>query len=138
MLQHPRKLIVLSLVVVAAIVVAPQAGAAAVSERHPLDITLRAEQTGSTFSGSLTGTEGDGSARVTSQRPKVAYRMRFANGLLNVTSVGGRLHGTKVTSTFRILGGTKKYKGATGQGKLTGDTQTGIFRFVGTISYQRD
>lgn len=145
MLRHTRKTntrkrIVLALVaLVAGATVAPQVGSASpapAAKSHPLKITIRTKQVSSNkISGPISGTEGKGSASGTSTPPKVTYRWKFARGVINATSTGGSLNGTKVTSTFTISGGTKKYRNSTGEGKVTGDRATGIFRFVGTISY---
>jgi hypothetical protein len=136
---YTRKAVVLALgVLVAGATLAPATGsasAAPVSKSHRLKLTARIKQVSNKLSGPMTGTEGKGSASGTSAPPRVTYRWRFARGVINATSVGGRLEGTKVSSTFTIAGGTRKYRHSTGQGNVTGDMATGVFRFVGTISY---
>lgn len=100
--------------------------------KHRLDVTVHGRQNGMKITGTVMGSEGKGRVEGTSKPPKGAYRFTFRKGVMNLTSVGP-VKGTKVTGTFKVRGGTRKYRGARGTGKMTGDVRTGVFRFAGTI-----
>lgn len=130
------------LVAVAALALAAPAPGIAFAAKGPapkktrtLRLDLKTQSTGTTYTGTITGSEGKGTASGVSKPPTATHRFTFKKGSLRLTSTSKKTDDTHTTGTFKITGGTGKYKGATGKGTLTGDITAKTIRFVGKIRY---
>jgi hypothetical protein len=116
----------------ACLLIAPQAGIA----NSSLVVKSTGVQKGTAISGKIVGgTIGKGTyaGKVINGGSGSTLTWKVKGGSLKVTTAAG-IVGRAVKGTFRVTGGTGKFKGAKGSGKLNGDLNTGLFTFTGKLS----
>ena len=108
------------------------AGFAKTSKR--VSITVHAKQKGTSISGSISGTLGSGRqvGKATSATG-VSLVWHLSGGTITVSADGHLSGGTKASGTWKIVGGTGKYKGISGGGPQVGDIKTLTFHYTGTV-----
>jgi hypothetical protein len=112
--------------------IAPQAGVAS----SKLVVKSTGVQKGTAISGKIIGgTIGRGTytGKVTNGGSGSRITWKVKGGTLKVTTAAG-IVGRAVKGTFKVTGGTGKFKGAKGSGKLNGNLNSGVFTFTGKLS----
>lgn len=110
------------------------AGFAKSSKR--VSITVQAKQKGTSISGRISGTLGSGTqvGKATSATA-VSLVWHLKGGTISVAADGKLSGGTKASGTWKIVGGTGKFKGISGGGPQVGDIKTLVFRYTGTVRF---
>jgi hypothetical protein len=67
--------------------------------------------------------------------PKFNFTWRCKAGWIKVSSVATSGASDDVKGTWKILSGTRRYKGIKGKGKFFGKNSTGDFTYTGTARY---
>lgn len=99
-------------------------------------MTVKAEQSGTTISGTVTGTLGSGTQKgkaVTETTVKLTWNL--PGGKIYVTAMGHLSGGTSSTGTWTVTGGTGKYSDISGGGKQVGNIKSLVFTYTGKVKY---
>ena len=121
---------VLGAIAVLAVVAQP---AAAKTEK--LNLKGDFKQSGTKISGTFKGKPGGTvKAKGTLVIPVATVTFKLKGGTLTVRGTG-TLKGTTITSKWKVLKGTGKYKGAKGKGTATGGLDLTNYVYKGTIKY---
>ncbi|WCB95268.1 hypothetical protein DSM104299_04011 [Baekduia alba] len=134
MLQSFRKATLASAAVAisACALIAPASGVAS----KALVVKSTGTQKGTAISGKIVGGsigKGTYAGKVTNGGSGSVITWKVKGGTLRVTTAAG-IVGRAVKGTFTVTGGTGKYKGAKGKGKLNGNLNSGLFTFTGSLS----
>jgi hypothetical protein len=121
---------VLLTTLVAVALVTPS-GASAKSQK--VSINVAGGVKGTTLSGKISGSLGSGTMSGKLVIPDTQQVWTFKGDTLKVTGHGESGAANDAYGTWKITGGTGKYKGASGGGKFTGKQSTGKFAYTGSI-----
>jgi len=117
-------------------IVASSAGAKAKSHNVHMKITKPCPQKGTKICGTYGGSP-FGTCKMTGtlQIPKSTQTWKCPKGNITVKAVGTTGAANDAKGTWKMTGGTKKYKHIKGSGTFSGKLNTGVFTYVGKAKY---
>jgi hypothetical protein len=117
-------------------IVAGSAGAKAKSHNVHMKITKACPQKGTKICGTYGGSP-FGTCKMTGTLviPKSTQTWKCPKGKITVKAVGTSGASNDAKGTWKMTGGTKKYKHIRGSGTFSGKLNTGVFTYVGKAKY---
>jgi hypothetical protein len=110
--------------------------AAKKSHKVHMKITKPCAQKGTKICGTYGGSP-FGTCKMTGtlQIPKSTQTWKCSKGKITVKAVGTTGAANDAKGTWKMTGGTGKYKHISGKGTFSGKLSTGVFTYVGTAKY---
>jgi hypothetical protein len=123
-----------ALTMTAALIAAP-ASLAASAKVTLKSVPSAAKQVGTKLTGKYTGTFGKCTMKGKLVIPKTVQTLTCKGGTFSFTATSSTGTSNNVKGTWKITGGTGKYKGIKGGGSFSGTLSTNAYTYTGHASY---